>query len=131
MGSRSRRLLNLSTHSRVANSTASKLRHGPRRWTTSALQRPLIVSASALYEFADAADRRLDSGFGKALGVLDRDILAAAITRVDKEQPEDGFPTQPPGAALKIGVTEKRSIAVVGAGGTGYRDVARDTRENG
>ena len=37
MGSRSRRLLNQSTHSRVANSTASKLRHGPRRWMTSAL----------------------------------------------------------------------------------------------
>ena len=36
-GSRSRRLLNQSTHSRVANSTASKLRHGPRRWMTSAL----------------------------------------------------------------------------------------------
>jgi DNA modification methylase len=44
----SRRLLNQSTHSRVANSTASRLRHGPRRWTTSALQRPLIVSARAL-----------------------------------------------------------------------------------
>jgi hypothetical protein len=27
---------------------------------------------------ADAADGRLDPGFGKALGVLDRDILAAA-----------------------------------------------------
>ncbi len=37
MGSRSRRLLNQSTHSSVANSTASKLRHGPRRWITSAL----------------------------------------------------------------------------------------------
>lgn len=37
MGSRRRRLLNQSTHSSVANSTASKLRHGPRRWMTSAL----------------------------------------------------------------------------------------------
>lgn len=36
--SRSRRWwLNRTTHSRVANSTASKLRHGPRRWMTSAL----------------------------------------------------------------------------------------------
>jgi type III restriction enzyme len=37
IGSRRRRLLNQSTHSSVANSTASKLRHGPRRWMTSAL----------------------------------------------------------------------------------------------
>src|SRR3954468_14779113 len=48
MGSSSRRWLNQSTHSSVANSTASKDRHGPRRWITSALSRPLIVSASAL-----------------------------------------------------------------------------------
>ena len=37
MGSRRRRLLNRSTHSSVANSTASKDRHGPRRWMSSAL----------------------------------------------------------------------------------------------
>lgn len=48
MGSSRRRLLNQLTLSRVAYSTASKLRHGPRRWMTSALNRPLIVSASAL-----------------------------------------------------------------------------------
>jgi hypothetical protein len=30
-------LLNQSTHSSVANSTASHERHGPRRWMTSAL----------------------------------------------------------------------------------------------
>src|ERR1700710_202986 len=48
MGSSSRRWLNQSTHSSVANSTASKLRQGPRRWITSALNRPITVSASAL-----------------------------------------------------------------------------------
>ena len=37
MGPRIRRWLNQSTHSRVAYSTASKDRHGPRRWITSAL----------------------------------------------------------------------------------------------
>ena len=37
IGSSSRRWLNQSTHSRVANSTASNDRHGPRRWITSAL----------------------------------------------------------------------------------------------
>jgi len=48
MGSRSRRLLNQSTHSRVAYTKASRLRHGPRRWITSALYKPLIVSDIAL-----------------------------------------------------------------------------------
>ena len=48
IGSSRRRLLNQSTHSSVAYSTASKLRQGPRRWMTSALISPLIVSASAL-----------------------------------------------------------------------------------
>ncbi len=33
---------------------------------------------------ANAADGRLDAGFGQALGVFDRDILAAAITMVDQ-----------------------------------------------
>ncbi len=32
MGSRGRRLVNVSTHSSVTKSTTSKLRHGPRRW---------------------------------------------------------------------------------------------------
>ena len=48
MGSSKRRVLNQSTHSRVANSAASKDRHGPRRWITLALNRPLIVSSRAL-----------------------------------------------------------------------------------
>src|SRR5919202_5847639 len=48
IGSRRRRLLYQSTHSKVANSTASMLRHGPRRRITSVANRPLIVSASAL-----------------------------------------------------------------------------------
>ena len=37
MGSSSRRWLNQSTHSSVAYSTASRCRHGPRRWITSVL----------------------------------------------------------------------------------------------
>ena len=37
MGSRSRRLLNQSTHSSVENSTASNERHRARRWMSSAL----------------------------------------------------------------------------------------------
>ena len=60
MGSSSRRLLNQSTHPSVANSTASMVRHDPRR---------IVVT------IADAADRRLDACFREALGILDRDIL--------------------------------------------------------
>src|SRR3954466_4809850 len=48
MDSSRRRLLYQSTHSRVANSTASNERHGPRRWITSVLTSPITVSASAL-----------------------------------------------------------------------------------
>jgi hypothetical protein len=48
MGSSRRRVLNQSTHARVANSTASNERHGLRRWITSVLNRPMIVSARAL-----------------------------------------------------------------------------------
>src|SRR6202162_3667356 len=33
---------------------------------------------------ADAADGRLDPGFGQALGVFDRDVLAASITMMNK-----------------------------------------------
>src|SRR5271165_2453702 len=33
---------------------------------------------------ADAADGRLDPGFGKALGVIDRNILGAAIAMMDE-----------------------------------------------
>ena len=48
MGSSSRRSLNHSTHSKVANSTAASDRQGPRLRITSVLQRPLMLSAKAL-----------------------------------------------------------------------------------
>src|SRR3712207_5329335 len=44
----SRRWLNQSTYSRVASSTSSRPRQGPRRWISSVLNRPMWVSASAL-----------------------------------------------------------------------------------
>ena len=52
MGARRRRLLYQSTHSRVAYSTASKERQGPRLWIASAVNRPLIASARALLELS-------------------------------------------------------------------------------
>jgi hypothetical protein len=75
MGSKRRRWLNQSTHSRVANATASAWRQGPRRRITSVLNRLMTVSARAAVAVTDAADRRLDAGGGQALGVADRDVL--------------------------------------------------------
>jgi hypothetical protein len=70
MGSRSLRLLNQSTHSRVPNSTASKLRQAH------ADQFGLVGTVDGLGEsivigIPDAADRRFDTGFGQAFGVFD------------------------------------------------------------
>ena len=48
IGPKSRRWLNQSTQSRVANSTASRLRQGPRLRITSVLKSPITVSARAL-----------------------------------------------------------------------------------
>jgi hypothetical protein len=62
-----RRLLNQSTHSSVAYSTASKLRQGPRQWMTSALKRPLIGSASAVIQGSELVrDSQLGLGLVQA-----------------------------------------------------------------
>ena len=79
IGARRRRLLNQSTHSRVANSTASSERQGAPRRITSVLNRPMMVSASALSWLSDAADRRLNAGVGEVLGVTDRDVLGGSV----------------------------------------------------
>ena len=47
IGPRRRRWLNQSTHLRVSHSTASAVLQDGRRWMTPALNRPMIVSASA------------------------------------------------------------------------------------
>src|SRR3954447_19731884 len=66
---------NQSTHSRVANSTASMLRHGPRRRITSVLKRPLLLDAvrptgeRVVIRVTDAADRGFNTGFEQALCV--------------------------------------------------------------
>jgi len=78
MGSKRRRWLNQSTHSRVANSTASAWRQGPRRRITSVLNKPMTVSARAVVAVADAADGGFDAGSGQALSVVDREVLHAA-----------------------------------------------------
>src|SRR5437762_13045847 len=86
IGSRMRRLLNQSTHSRVAYTTASKDFHGPRLWITSALNRPLMVSASERIVVAvtDTADRRLNPGLGQALRIANGDVLGASVRMMDQ-----------------------------------------------
>jgi hypothetical protein len=62
----------------VANSTASKLRDGPRRQITSALKSPLIVSGECVViAVADAADSGLDASLFQAFGIFDRDVLGS------------------------------------------------------
>jgi hypothetical protein len=48
MGSSSLRWLNQSTHSSVANSTASNDRHGPRRWMISGPEKEALQQAEAV-----------------------------------------------------------------------------------
>jgi|GEM_PF-1746298 len=48
MGSSSLTWLNHATHSSVASSTASRVFHGPRRWISSALYKPLILQIGSI-----------------------------------------------------------------------------------
>src|SRR3984957_9124316 len=93
MGSRSLRLLNQSTHSRVANSTASKFRHGPRRWITFSLVETVDgFGEGIVVGIPDAADRRLYACFSQALGVFDRDVLTASVAMVHEPAAMDRPP---------------------------------------
>ena len=79
VGSSSRRLLNQSTHSSVANSTASIVRHGPRRWDRLGLVEAIDgFREGIVVTVANTADRWLDACFRQALGILDREVLAAS-----------------------------------------------------
>src|SRR5439155_15528550 len=85
IGSRMRRLLNQSTHSRVAYSTASKDFHGPRLWITSALNRPLHAFGDRIVvAVTDTADRRLNPGLGQALRIANGDVLGASVRMMDQ-----------------------------------------------
>ena len=85
MGAKSRRLLNQSTYSRVAYSTASKDRHGPRRMDDLGLLKAIDrLAQGAVAAVANAPYRRLDPSFGKALGIFHRDILAAAVALLEQ-----------------------------------------------
>ncbi len=78
-------MLNQSTHSRVANSTASKLRHGPRRLDDFGLVEAVDgLGEGVVVGVADASDGWDEARFDQALRVFDRHILDAAIAVVDE-----------------------------------------------
>ena len=85
MGSRIRRWLNQSTHSRVANSTGSRPRQGPRVRITSVLYSPMMDSARALsYESPTLPTDGSMAGLGQAFGVADGQGLRPAVAVVDQ-----------------------------------------------
>ena len=90
MGSGRRRLLNQSTHASLAYSTALKLRHGPRRWMTPALNRPLIVSASALSQLSPTlpAEGSMPASANRSVYLIDR-CWAASVAVVNQPHAPD------------------------------------------
>jgi hypothetical protein len=94
MGSRSRRWLNQSTHSKVAYSTSSMPFQGPRRRTSSTLYRPMMVSASALMPLCQGF-LRTRSGRCERAAELGEDLPGD----VALEQPDDLLAAGPVGGA--------------------------------
>lgn len=65
MGSSKDRWLNQSTHSKVANSTTSRVRHGPRRRITSCLVEAVDgLGQGVIVAVTDAAHRGFGADFG-------------------------------------------------------------------
>ncbi len=100
IGSSRRRLLNQSTHSRVANSTASK--RPP--WTAPMDHLGLEQAVDRLGEgivigVAHAADRGLDAGLGEPVRVAQREVLRSPIRVVHE-------PVIPDGTALVQGLLQ-------------------------
>lgn len=100
MGSSSRWWLNHETHSSVANSTAWRVFHGPRRWISSALYRPLIVSARALLQLSPLPGRHIgEVRYPGLVGALGRELPVHSIQR-----------------AWRLGVRHRRAYAFVAHG---------------
>ena len=81
MGSSSRLLLNQSTHSNVAYSTASKDRHGPPPMDDFGLVEAVDgLSQGVVIAVAHTADRRLDAGLGRrSVYLIDRYWLPRSL----------------------------------------------------
>src|SRR5262245_15605580 len=91
MGSKSRRLLNQSTHSRGGE--LDRLERSPRSapvddfGLVEAVDR---LGQRVVVAIADAANRGLDARLGQAFGVLDRDVLAASVAVMNEASARHG-----------------------------------------
>ena len=80
IGSRSRRVLNQSAHSRIGKATAPKLRHDPHRWIISGLDRALTVSPQDMViAVADAANGWLDTRLRQPLRSASGEVLRTPV----------------------------------------------------
>jgi hypothetical protein len=72
---------NQSTHSRIANSTASNERPGPRRSMDDlGFVEPIDrLGECIVIGVADAADRGFDAGVRQPLGISDRQVLRRSL----------------------------------------------------
>ena len=77
-------MLNQSTHSRVANSTASRLRQGPRRHHLCLEQPDDGLGQRVVVGIADAADGWLDPRLDEALGVANAHVLRPLVAMVNE-----------------------------------------------
>ena len=83
IGSRSRQLLNQSTHSSVAYSTVSNDRAAAMD-DLGLEQADHRLGEGVVIGIPDTADRRFDTGLGETLAVFDRDVLNAAVGMMDQ-----------------------------------------------
>ena len=79
MGSSKRRLLNQSTHSNAAYSTASSEREGPRVDDLELEQTDDGFGHGIVVGVADAADLSLDAVLGQSLAVSNRQISRSCV----------------------------------------------------
>ena len=85
IGSSNRRLLNQSTHSRVSEFHVSEVAPGTSRSDDLGFEESdNRFGQRVVVGVTDAAHRGLDAGFGETLGVVDRDVLYAAVAVMDK-----------------------------------------------
>ena len=92
MGSISRRLLNQSTHSSVANSTVSASPRSAPMDDLGLVETVDRFGECVVVAVSDATNRRLHAGLRQALGVFDRDVLAAPVAYVHEPAAMDGPP---------------------------------------
>src|SRR5690606_17602743 len=104
VGSRRRRWLNQSTHSKVVNSTASKFRHGPPMDDLGLVKTVDRFSESVVVGVANTSDRRLDARFRQPFGIVKGHILRSAVGMVNQSATVDGMPIM---KRLVLGVEHK------------------------